>query len=87
MARPKPKTDVLAEIDRLSELSRAELAMRWTSLFGSPPPKGIKRGLLERACAYDVQAKAFGGLGRLTDKQCLTGLRGSRSRCNSMIGP
>ena len=71
MTRPKSKADVLREIDRLSELPRAELAMRWTALFGSPPPKGIKRGLLERACAYDLQAKAFGGLGRSTRRAML----------------
>ena len=71
MARPKSKADVLAEIDRLSELSRSELAERWTALFGSPPPKGVRRGLLERACAYDLQAKAFGGLGRSTRRAIL----------------
>ena len=71
MAPPKSKADVLAEIDRLSELSRSELAMRWTALFGPPPPKGVKCGLLERACAYDLQARAFGGLGRSTRRAML----------------
>jgi hypothetical protein len=76
MARSKSKADVLTEIDRLSELSRSELAMRWTSLFRSPPPKGIKRGLLERACACDVQGKAFGGLGRSTRRAILDRAQG-----------
>ena len=71
MMRPKSKTNVSREVDRLSELSRSELAILWTSLFGSPPPKGVKRGLLERACAYDIQAKAFGGLGRSAKRAIL----------------
>ena len=77
MARPKSKADVLMEIDRLSELSRAELAERRTSLFGAPPPKGIKRGLLERARTYDLQAKAFGGLGRATRRAMLDRAEGN----------
>ena len=80
MMRPKSKADVWREIDRLSELSRAELAMRWTSLFGSPPPKGIKRGLLERAYAYDLQAKALGGLGRSTRRAMLDRAEGNPNK-------
>jgi hypothetical protein len=72
----KPKVDVVIEIGSLSELSRAELAVRWTSLFQTPPPKGIKRGLLERACAYYIQVEAFGGLGRSTRRAMLQGAVG-----------
>jgi hypothetical protein len=58
------EAEVEEEIGRLAGLSRSELAAGWQVIFGSPPPKGIKRGLLERACAYYLQAQAFGGLTR-----------------------
>jgi hypothetical protein len=50
------------EIGHVADLSRAELVENWRKTFKSPPPKGIKRGLLERARAYHIQARAFGGL-------------------------
>jgi hypothetical protein len=68
MARPRTAGETAEEIGRLAGLSRSELAERWQAIFGSVPPKGVKRGLLERACAYDIQAKAFGGLRRPTKK-------------------
>src|SRR5260370_16161070 len=34
----------------------------WTGIFGALPPKGLSRRLLEHAAAYDLQAKALGGL-------------------------
>ena len=68
MARPRTKAEVEEEIGRLAGLSRSELAERWKAIFGSPPPKGIKRGLLERASAHHIQVQAFGGLSRSTRK-------------------
>jgi hypothetical protein len=62
MVRPKTQGGIAVEIGRLADLSRDELTLRWTSIFGSPPPKGVKRGLLERACAYKLQTEALGGL-------------------------
>jgi hypothetical protein len=62
MARPKNQAEIAEEIGRMADLSRGDLALRWKSIFGSSAPKGIKRGLLERACAYELQAKASGGL-------------------------
>ena len=54
------------QIGNLANLSRVELAERWLALYGCPPPKGIKRHLLERALAWHIQAKAFGGIDRRT---------------------
>lgn len=52
-------------------LSRAALVQHWLNSFGTAPPKGIKRGLLERACAWQLQAQAFGGLKAATRKALL----------------
>jgi hypothetical protein len=54
------------QIDNLAKLPRAELAERWHGHYGCPPPKGVKRSLLERSLAWHVQANAFGGLDRRT---------------------
>jgi hypothetical protein len=68
MAGTMTEAAVAGEIGRLAGLSRSELVERWQAVFGSPPPKGIKRGLLERVCAYYLQAQAFGGLSRSSKK-------------------
>jgi len=59
------------EIGRVADLSGAELATNWRKMFKAPPPKGIKRGLLERAHAYRLQVRAFGGLKPATRKTLL----------------
>ena len=46
----------------IADLSREELVERWIKTYKHPPPKGIKRGLLERSIAYQIQAKRFGRL-------------------------
>ncbi len=56
------------EIGRLAGLPRAELVERWIKVYRASPPKGIKRGLLERSCAYQLQARQFGGLKPATAK-------------------
>lgn len=50
------------EIGRLADLPRVELVRRWHRIYRCPPPRGVKRGLLERAIAWHLQAKHFGGL-------------------------
>ena len=76
MARSRTAGEIEEEIGRLVGLSRSELAERWQAIFGSPPPKGVKRGLLERACAYHIQAKVFGALSRSTRKSLAAGAGG-----------
>jgi hypothetical protein len=55
-----------AELERvvaaIGDLPRDELVARWTKSFGHPPPIGMKRGLLEHAAAWRLQAKVLGGL-------------------------
>jgi hypothetical protein len=50
------------DLATLADLSREELVKRWVKAFGTPPPKGVKRALIERAFAWQIQAKRFGGL-------------------------
>ena len=59
------------EIGRLADLTREDLAARWQKMFGGLPPKSVKRGILERASAYRLQARAFGGLKPATRKKLL----------------
>ena len=46
---------------QLGELPRKDLVEGWQAIYGTAPPRGIKRPLLERCLAWHVQAKAFGG--------------------------
>ncbi|MEP9387760.1 DUF2924 domain-containing protein [Mesorhizobium sp. KR9-304] len=46
----------------LGDLSREELAERWTKVYGHAPPKGARRDFLLRAAAWHIQAKRLGGL-------------------------
>ena len=70
------------EIGRLADLPRSELVRRWHRIYRCPPPRGVKRGLLERAIAWHLQAKHFGGLSpairrRLVDAAGVTVSEGS----------
>ena len=54
------------EIASLGGLLRSELAERWEAIYSVPPPKGARRVLLERAIAWHIQTKTFGGLKKET---------------------
>jgi hypothetical protein len=53
---------VETEIARLRDLDLPALRVEWRKLVRSEPPVFMKRDLLLRALAYDLQVKAFGGL-------------------------
>jgi hypothetical protein len=57
----KAQAKLERQIAGLGDLSRDELAAMWEKQYGCPP-KGIKRGLLERSAAWHLQAKRLGGL-------------------------
>ena len=74
-----PNEKLEREITALGDLSRDKLVELWQKAYGCLPPKGIKRGLLERAAAWHLQAKRLGGLNadarktlrRLNANRCL----------------
>ena len=63
------QSDLSREIGRLADLPRAELVVHWHRIYRRPPPKGVKRGLLERAIAWHLQSKHFGGLSPSAKRQ------------------
>ncbi len=62
MRRVCNREKVADEIGAIGYLSRMELVEQWTTIYRRPPPKGLSRRLMEDAAAYQVQARAFGGL-------------------------
>lgn len=50
------------EVAALGDLSREELAERWTKTYGHAPPKGVRRDFLLRAATWHLQANRLGGL-------------------------
>ena len=50
------------EIAVLRDLPYPELCQLWIRQYGTPPPKGARRLLLERSASYWLQVKRFGGL-------------------------
>ncbi|MEM5473869.1 DUF2924 domain-containing protein [Hoeflea sp. AS60] len=57
-----PNETLELEIGAIGVLSREDLADRWVRAHGCPPPKGVKRALLERSAAWQLQSKRLGGL-------------------------
>jgi hypothetical protein len=51
-----------SRIAALSSRPRSELVEEWIRIYGRRPPKYIKRGLIERAISWHMQAKIYGGL-------------------------
>ncbi|MER9351983.1 DUF2924 domain-containing protein [Mesorhizobium sp. M0514] len=69
----RQRSDLETEIAAIGDLTRDELAVAWTRAFGCAPPKGIKRGLLERSAAWHLQARRLGGLPLAVRKTLRTG--------------
>ena len=66
------------QLGHLAGLTSTELRDQWRRLTGSPVPR-ISPKLLRLALAWEIQAKAFGGLSRAT-KQALAELDGGKVR-------
>jgi Protein of unknown function (DUF2924) len=54
--------DVERDLAALAELNRTALLERWRMAFGREVPPRLSRTLMEKAIAYELQVKAFGGL-------------------------
>jgi hypothetical protein len=69
MSRRSKKASIEAEIARLRDVGVAELRQRWLDLYGRPVPKYVRRDLMVRGVAYQMQVKAFGGLSEVTKQR------------------
>ncbi|MCZ8172394.1 MAG: DUF2924 domain-containing protein, partial [Brevundimonas sp.] len=56
------------QLAALTELSSARLGECWAKLTGRPVPR-VSRALLRLALAWEIQAKALGGLSRKREWQ------------------
>jgi hypothetical protein len=55
-----------AELAVLPALELDALRLRWRRLTRRPAPSGLRRDLLARVLAYEMQVRAYGGLSRET---------------------
>ena len=62
---------VLADVEALDGMNLADLRALWQKHFRTPAPRGFRRELLIRACAYQIQVKAYGGLSPKTRRRLL----------------
>ena len=53
---------LVSEIATRLKATPANLKERWLALYGTEPPRRIRRDLLTRALAYRLQEQALGGL-------------------------
>lgn len=51
-----------ARVSAIEAMSTRERKAEWEQRMGTPPPPAYSSGLLARALAWEVQAKAYGGL-------------------------
>jgi hypothetical protein len=58
--------NVERELAALAGLDRTALLERWRRAFGHDAPPRLSRPLMEKAIAYNIQVKAFGGLSART---------------------
>lgn len=64
---PPPAADpLIAELDALPALDLEALRLRWRRLTRRPAPPSLRRDLLARCLAYEMQLRAYGGLSRET---------------------
>ncbi len=58
-----------AEIATLLTMPLGDLKERWQKVYSAPAPKNLSRRLLIYALAYELQARAYGGLSRVVKQQ------------------
>lgn len=76
------RPSVEEEVTALANLSPAQLRERWTQVAGTIVPK-VSPNLLRLALAYELQAKAYGGLSRKTQQQ-LAQLASAKTRTSDV---
>ena len=70
--RPSSRDDkVSADIAALDGMDLAELRAIWKRLHRTEAPRFFRRELLIRACAYQIQEKAYGALSPKTRRKLL----------------
>ena len=52
---------IIGEVSRLRQMTVAELRQEWERVFGAPPPSQNRQHLWKRL-AWEIQARAHGGL-------------------------
>jgi hypothetical protein len=62
------RTSVEEEVAALATMSPAQVRERWSQVTGAVVPK-VSPSLLRLALAYELQAKAYGGLSRKTQQR------------------
>jgi hypothetical protein len=75
------------EVAAIGDLPRDELVARWERAFGHPPPIGMKRGLLEHAAAWRLQAKVLGELSPQARNAMRTAVRAAGRRTEQQQSP
>lgn len=63
-----PPDPLIAELAALPALDLDALRLRWRRLTRRPAPPGLRRDLLARLLAYEMQVRAYGGLSRDTTR-------------------
>ena len=71
-SKSAPISKLDEKIAALADMSREDLATLWIKIYKCKPPKGVKRGLLERAVAYRYQTRRYGKLKAETSKTLLS---------------
>lgn len=67
--RSATRSTVEQHLAVLPHLDREALQQRWQELFGCPAPVRVRRDLLRRVIAYQIQEQAYGGLKPATVRQ------------------
>jgi hypothetical protein len=70
------------QLEELETMTKADLKDRWARLTGRPVPK-LSESMLRLALAYELQAKALGGLTRKT-KQRLDQIAAAKTKTKDL---
>jgi hypothetical protein len=64
----RTESEIIAEVEKLRTLNKYDLRLRWSTLFGKPPPPALTKDLLGRMIAWRIQEKFYGGHDKATLK-------------------
>jgi hypothetical protein len=72
------------EIDRLEGLSTFELRILWRRYWIEPPPMRLSKDLLIRGIAWQLQAKAYGGLSKPDQRKLAAMAKAAADQCEAV---
>ena len=80
MNRSNRKADAMRDrLEALTEIDRSACLKMWREIFAAPPAKYLSQQFMQKAIAYELQCRAFGGVSKSTSRVLVAVANGKKA--------